>query len=249
MTSLGFASLRASLAHLTSLSFASLRASLAAMTPVAGGEFLADPVLTARGIVHGFGLRTSPALALRKPRQVHGARVVWASAANELGDADAVLTRERGVRVGVSSADCVPILIAANGVVGAVHAGWRGLAAGVIEAALAELASSAPGAAVAAAIGPCIGGCCYEVDAPVLAPLRARYGALLDCAIAPTRPEHARLDLGLLAQLALARAGVAPAAIGSAARLCTRCDAARFHSHRRDASAAGRLAHWIEAAS
>ncbi len=214
-----------------------------------GASFLRDPVLAARGFAHGFGLRTSAELALRRPRQVHGARVVWASAANELGDADAVLARERGVRVGVITADCVPILIAAKGVVGAVHAGWRGFAAGVIESALGELARFAPGAEIIAAIGPCIGGCCYEVDEPVLSPLRARYGALLECALAPTRPEHARLDLGLLAQLALARAGVAPSAIGAAARACTHCDAARFHSFRRDGAAAGRLAHWIEVAA
>ncbi len=212
-------------------------------------SFLRDPVLAARGVVHGFGLRTSAAPALCRPRQVHGARVVWASAASELGDADAVLTREPGLRVGILTADCVPILIAASGVAGAVHAGWRGFAAGVIENALGELARCAPGAEIAAAIGPCIGGCCYEVDAPVLNPLRARYGALLDCALVPTRPEHARLDLGVLAQLALAASGVSPRAIGSAARLCTHCDAARFHSYRRDGGGAGRLAHWIEVAA
>jgi hypothetical protein len=179
---------------------------------------------------------------------VHGARVAWASAAGELGDADAVLARERGLRVGVRTADCVPILIAAGGVVGAVHAGWRGLAAGVIERAIAELQRAEPGAELAAAIGPCIGGCCYEVDAPVLDPLQGRYGALMDAASVPTRAGHARLDLGALAQLALARSGVAPRAIGTAARHCTRCDPARFHSFRRDGAAAGRLAHWIEAA-
>jgi hypothetical protein len=217
--------------------------------PEPSADFLRDPVLAARGLAHGFGLRTSREPTLRRPRQVHGARVVWASAANELGDADAVLTRERGLRVGVFTADCVPILVAADDLVGALHAGWRGLAAGVIENALAELSRAAPGAEIAAAIGPCIGGCCYEVDAPVLLPLRARYGALVELALAPSRPAHARLDLGLLAQLALARAGVAPAAIGTSARLCTRCDAARFHSFRRDGAAAGRLAHWIEAAA
>lgn len=217
--------------------------------PDPSADFLRDPVLAARGLAHGFGLRTSSEPALRRPRQVHGARAVWAGAANELGDADAVLTRERGLRVGVFTADCVPILVAAGDGVGAVHAGWRGLAAGVIEQALAELSRAAPGAEIVAAIGPCIGGCCYEVDEPVLEPLRARHGALVEPALAPARPGHARLDLGLLAQLALARAGVAPAAIGTSARLCTRCDAARFHSFRRDGAAAGRLAHWIEAAA
>jgi hypothetical protein len=212
--------------------------------------FLRDPVLAARGLAHGFGLRASPELALCRPRQVHGARVVWASSADEsLGDADAVLSRKPGVRVGVFTADCVPILIAAGDVVGAVHAGWRGLAAGVIENALAELARSAPHAEIGCAIGPCIGGCCYEVDGPVLGPLRARYGRLLDAALARPRGERAQLDLGVLAQLALARAGIEPRAIGVSACACTRCDAARFHSFRRDGAAAGRLAHWIEAPS
>ena len=214
-----------------------------------GGAFLTDAVLSARGLAHGFGTRESREPEWRRPRQVHGARVVWADAANELGEADAVLTRARGVRVGVATADCVPILVAAGGVVGAIHAGWRGFAAAVIESALAELARAAPGSEIAAAIGPCIGGCCYEVDAPVLGPLRARYGALLDGVAVPTRPDRARIDLGVLAQLALARAGVAPRSIGASARLCTRCDAERFHSFRRDGAAAGRLAHWIEAPS
>jgi YfiH family protein len=215
--------------------------------PEASAAFLRDAVLERRGIAHGFGLRASPALTLRRPRQVHGARVVWATAEGELGEADAVLTRTPGLRVGVLTADCVPILVAAGGVAGAIHAGWRGLAAGVVEGALAELARASGGAAPSAAIGPCIGGCCSEVDAPVLDPLRARYGALLEAATAPSRPGHARLDLAALAQLALARLGVTPAAIGTDARLCTRCDAARFHSFRRDGASAGRLAHWIEA--
>ncbi len=217
------------------------------MAEQAAPGFLCDGVLQARGVAHGFGLRTSPERALRRPRQVLGARVVWASAEGDLGEAVAVLTRERGVRVGVITADCVPILLAAGDLAGAVHAGWRGLAAGVVENALAACARAAPGAEISAAIGPCIGGCCYEVDAPVLEPLRVRYGALLDAAITPTRPGHARLDLGALVGFALARAGLAQSAIGVAARTCTRCDATRFHSFRRDGAAAGRLAHWIEA--
>jgi hypothetical protein len=210
-------------------------------------SFLHDPVLAARGLAHGFGTRDCAEPALRRPRQVHGARAVWAAGDAALGDADAVLCAEPGTRIGVLTADCVPILLAAGDAVAAVHAGWRGLAAGVVENALAALGAHAAGARVAAAIGPCIGGCCYEVDAPVLAPLRARYGAALDAACVPTRAGHARLDLGALVEAALLRAGVAPVALGTAARSCTRCDAQRFHSFRRDGAAAGRLAHWIEA--
>ncbi len=208
-------------------------------------DFLREPLLLAAGIAHGFGTRASPELGLRRPRQVHGVAVAWATPGAALGDADAVLTRSPGLRVGVVTADCVPILLAAGPVVGAVHAGWRGLAAGVVEAAHAELARAAPGEAVRAALGPAIGGCCYEVDAPVLEALRARYGAGLDAALAPARAGHALLDLGRVVAHALARAGVAE--IGEAARACTRCDAARFHSFRRDGAAAGRLVHWVAA--
>jgi YfiH family protein len=210
-------------------------------------DFLRDPGLDAAGVAHGFGTRASPELAVLRPRQVHGIGVVWATPGAALGDADAVLTRSPGARVGVVTADCVPILVAAGAAVGAIHAGWRGLAAGVVEAGVAELARAVPGASIRAAIGPCIGGCCYEVDAPVLDALRVRYGDVLDAALAPARPGRALLDLGRVVAHALGRAGLAFEAISDAARACTRCDAARFHSFRRDGSAAGRLLHWIAA--
>jgi copper oxidase (laccase) domain-containing protein len=96
-------------------------------------------------------------------------------------------------------------------------------------------------------VGPCIRGCCYEVDGPVLDALGARFGAALDAALAPARPGHALVDLAALAGEALRAGGVAPARIGVVASACTRCDAARFHSFRRDGAAAGRLLSWIEA--
>jgi hypothetical protein len=222
--------------------------------------FLVHPLLEARGARHGFGMRgaAEPRGVLR-PRQVHGARVARVRAgaergpapnSRELGEVDAVVCDAPGVAVGVVTADCVPILLAAPGarVVAAVHAGWRGLAAGVIEAALAALAEAgARGEALSAAIGPHIGPCCYEVDEPVLARLRPRFGAALDAACAPARPGHARLDLGALARVALG-AALADEALGGFGPLCTRCDAPRFHSHRRDGASAGRMLHWIAAA-
>ncbi len=207
--------------------------------------WLEHPLLTAAGVRHGFGLRTSPARSdVRRPVQVHGAAVVCADAEGALGEADAALATRPGVAVGVVTADCVPVLVAAGGAVAAVHAGWRGLAGGVIPRALEALDELAPGRELVAAVGPCIGPCCYEVDEPVLDAMRRRFGPALDGALSPTRPGHARLDLAALAREALRAGG---AAVGVVAGACTRCDAARFHSYRRDGASAGRLLSWIEA--
>jgi YfiH family protein len=212
--------------------------------------WLEHELLAARGARHGFGLRgAAEPPGTRRPRQVHGSEVADATAA-ALGEADAVVGRAPGVPVAVVTADCVPILLAAPAarVVAAVHAGWRGLAGGVIESALRALeAAGARGGELAAVVGPHIGACCYEVDDPVLARLRARFGAALDAAAVPTRPGHARVDLGALARAELLRE-LPQAALGAFPGACTRCDAARFESHRRDGAQAGRMVHWIAAA-
>jgi len=219
------------------------------------GPWLVHPLLAARGVEHGFGLRGSPLPGgLRRPNQVHGARIVAAEACAgpSRPDADGVVSAVPGVRVAVVTADCVPILLAAPGgrAVAAVHAGWRGLAAGVVAAGVAALAELAPDPATAvAALGPHIGPCCYEVDDAVLDALRQQFGQSLDAALTPTRPGHARLDLGALARAALCAAGLPAAAVGSLRDTCTRCDGERFHSYRRDGPAAGRLVHFIAVAS
>jgi polyphenol oxidase len=108
---------------------------------------------------------------VRFGRQVHDtvARVVRAGDADlDACDADALVTAERGVPVGVLVADCVPVLLAdpQAGVVGAVHAGRRGLLAGVLTRALDAMASlGADPARIRAAVGPAAGACCYEVPA------------------------------------------------------------------------------------
>ena len=211
---------------------------------------LEHPLLRACGVRHGFGTRgEEPPAGLVRPRQVHGARVVLASACAESPppEADAVIARGGGPPVGVVTADCVPVLVACEQgrSVAAIHAGWRGLAAGVIEAGIDALRRMEPRAELRAAIGPHIGPCCYEIDAPVLDALR-HFDAELDAAIAPSRPGHHRLDLGALARAALVRAGVSRDRIGALERACTSCDAGRFHSYRRDGAHAGRLVHWIE---
>jgi hypothetical protein len=166
-----------------------------------------------------------------------------------LGEADAIVSAAAGRPVGIVTADCVPILIATpSGCVAAVHAGWRGLAAGVIGAALEALAELAPDARSAlAAIGPHVGRSCYEVDAPVLDALAQRFGPALDAAIDATRPGHWQLDLGQLVRRELERAGLAAERIGALDDACTACDRERFHSFRRDGPRAGRLFHFAVA--
>jgi len=213
---------------------------------------LVHPLLGARGVAHGFGTRGAPEpRGLVRPRQVHGRAVARLSARGGVApaEADAIVADVAGAIVGVVTADCVPILVAdADGArVAAVHAGWRGLAAGVIEASIEALAGagSEPGG-LHAVIGPCIGRCCYEIDAPVVEALAARFPDSIAGALDPVDAERHRLDLAALAREALVRTGVARGAVGGFPDACTRCDAERFHSYRRDGAGAGRLVHWIQ---
>jgi len=239
--------------------------------------WLREPCLEARGLDHGFGTRAAaPPPDVVRPRQVHGAAVAEAvDGAAHPERADAILAARGGPAVAVATADCVPVLLAAPGgeAVAAVHAGWRGLAAGVVEAGVEALArrvdalrdaplrsgggrgsgvgaqgSGVARAALVAGIGPHVGPCCYEVDAPVVEALRRRFGRDLDPVLAPSRrggAGHVLLDLGALARAALLRAGLAAGAIGAAAAHCTRCDADRFPSYRRDGPGAGRVVHYV----
>jgi YfiH family protein len=213
------------------------------------------PLLAARGVEHGFGLRDgSPPQDVVRVRQVHGAEVatVEGGACASPARADAVVSSRPGVRVGVATADCVPVLLSAPGgaAVAAIHAGWRGLAAGVIAAGVRVLGRfSGESAELVAAIGPHIGPCCYEVDRPVIELLSARFAAELEAALHPARPGHAMLDLGALTAAALVAEGLAPAAVGRLPQACTCCDSERFHSYRRDGARAGRLIHFIAARS
>lgn len=211
---------------------------------------LTHALLAACRVEHGFGVRgfEGPADLLR-PRQVHGARAVDAGACarEPRPDADAVISGSPGVAVGVVTADCVPILVASarGDAVAAIHAGWRGLARGIVEAGIDAVRHAAAGAPLRAVVGPHIGPCCYEIDGPVIEALRAPFGAALDAALVPGRAGHALLDLGALARAALLRAGLAPGGVAALPASCTRCDAERFHSYRRDGARAGRLVHFI----
>lgn len=174
--------------------------------------------------------------------QVHGADIVTAAVAVARGDG--LVTREVGRLLVVRSADCLPILMAALGRgvegVAAVHAGWRGLLAGVLPAAVARLRSLTDSRArVVASFGPCIGACCFEIGPEVAEPLRALSSSAVTRAA--TGRDHA--DLQAVAREALAASGVAVPNPTSAP--CTRCHPDVFWSHRRDGAGAGRMAAFI----
>ena len=217
---------------------------------------LCDPVLIDREIPHGFGHRGSQIPDFtRFPEQVHGIEVCEIESADrgaERPKADIIFTRASGISVGIVTADCVPILLGTTdgSVVGAIHAGWRGLAAGVIEAGLLAIRTrAAQGANFVAAVGPSAGACCYEIDTPVCEGLGLRYGDPLDAFLTASRPGHFRLDLPGLAVQVLTNNGVERHRIGTENCFCTICSSLpsgpRFESYRRDASDAGRLRHFI----
>jgi YfiH family protein len=185
-------------------------------------------------------------------RQVHGAAVVQVRAGDDplavaRTEADAVITADPGVTVGVFVADCIPALIAdpRTGAAAAVHAGWRGTVAGVLPAAVAALArafGARPGD-LRVALGPAIGPCCFEVGAEVVHAVRGVLGADADRVVRPSPRGAAgkwHVDLKATNQLLLARAGVDPGAIESGPE-CTHCDPARFFSYRRDGGATGQM--------
>jgi polyphenol oxidase len=155
---------------------------------------------------------------LLQGRQVHGTRVALDEGHGE--DADGQATTAAGVAPIVLVADCLPVALIAPEAVAVVHAGWRGLAGGVLEAGVRAVGEGP----VTAAIGPGIGPCCYEVGPDVHAALGTS---------GPTA------DLKAVARAHLDAAGVAEV---HDCALCTSCDPGRFFSHRRDGGLTGRQA-------
>ena len=211
--------------------------------------FLKDPIFDRVPVDHGFGTRgAQPPVGTVRPRQVHGVEVaVFDPVAGVCPvEADALICRSPGQSVAVLTADCVPILVASTDGVRAVaiHAGWRGLAAGVIDAAIRDLQAGGS-IELRAAVGPHARGCCYEGDEPVLEALGHSFGDSLSGAVRPSRPGHVWLHLESLVVVALVRCGLQREDVGTEAAGCTVCDADRFESHRRDGAEAGRLIHWI----
>ena len=172
--------------------------------------------------------RAGDGMPLAWGRQVHGKRVltVDGATAGDAPDADGVATAAPGVAALVLTADCLPIALATPGAVAMVHAGWLGLADGVLEAGVKAIRALDPAGGLAAAIGPGAGGCCYEVGDEVA----ARF------------PEVARradrtIDLKAIAASRLAAAGVTQ--LLDVDR-CTMCEPDLFFSHRASGGLTGR---------
>lgn len=161
-------------------------------------------------------------------RQVHGTGVIELPASAAEGDA--AVTRARGVVCAIRVADCMPVLLAdeAATVIGAAHAGWRGLSAGVIEATVRAM--GVPGATLLAWMGPAIGPRVYEVGDEVRDAFLAVDGAA-SSAFSPTRPGHWLLDLYAVARQRLRSQGIERIFGGG---YCTYSESARFYSYRRD---------------
>jgi len=193
---------------------------------------------------HGFGTRQSTAWndqqRLAALHQVHSDVCLYAAAGSRgrIGTGDALITNAAGVWIGVRTADCIPILIAdlRRRAVAAIHAGWRGTLAGVasrtIEAMRRRFATSPED--LAAAIGPGIGPCCYEVGSEVASQFASLFPERRDLS------GRTRIDLAEANRRQLAAAGVPASQIWTSG-MCTCCLSERFFSWRRESHRAARM--------
>jgi polyphenol oxidase len=196
---------------------------------------------------HGFGLRDSALPeGIRTVKQIHSS-IVLDAVSTEKDDTvpagrqgDALISDRAGVRVGVKTADCVPILLVDPSIpaVAAIHAGWRGTAENIGAAVIRELAArwKTRPADLRAAIGPSIGVCCYEVGPDVA----RRFGTWIPKMANAQDPVH--LDLPAVNEMQLRDAGVSD--IWKSGE-CTFCTANRFFSFRREREQAGRMLSFI----
>jgi len=170
--------------------------------------------------------------ALARGYQVHGSRVRWVQAPPaehaprpcSEDEADGQATALAHVGTLVLAADCLPVALGADGAVAMLHAGWRGLAGGVLEQGVHVLRSRAGAREIVAVLGPAAGSCCYEV------------GPEVQRALGRSARARANIDLRALARERLSAAGVR---VLAEADTCTICHE-RFFSHRREGQRAGR---------
>ncbi len=178
--------------------------------------------------------------------QVHGTTVLDAAEVRDAPSADASFTTQRGVVCAIMTADCLPVLFAdaAGRVVGAAHAGWRGLAGGVLENTVAAM-RAAGGDTLHAWLGPAIGPMQFEVGEEVLQVFTAK-DPVMRHAFQPVvaRPGKYLADIYQLARITLANVGVMHVSGGN---FCTVSEARRFYSYRRD-GITGRMVSlvWLE---
>lgn len=209
-----------------------------------------DPAVVMANRARALGAIGGDPMSWTSGRQVHGAQParvvgdVTGSGADSpdstLPGIDALWTDEPGGVLAVLIADCVPVLLAdpVSRRIATVHAGWRGMTSGVIEATVRAMGGATE--SLMAFIGPSIGPCCYEVGDDVAKPARAALGPEVE-----RRNGHVRVDLWGGARFALRRAGVTSIHLSA---VCTRCEPHRFFSHRAGHAARQGLLATIDAA-
>ncbi len=177
-------------------------------------------------------------------KQVHGDGVLEVNdkTGKEAGEADAMVTRERGTYLGILTADCVPILLVVSKrkAAAVVHAGWRGSLAGLAAKTvrMVQQRYDVVAADIEAALGPSIGRCCYEIKDDVAEPLLAQWGSSAEASL-ERRAGKCFLDLRRLNREILIRTGLAASRIFDVGP-CTSCASDDFFSYRRQAGNIGR---------
>ena len=223
-------------------------------------------------LAHGFGMRcpgeekpvrkdwlgkpveakgeTFPLFSLR---QVHGDRVFPIADNNPQREeiwqeeGDCLITRKEGIALGVFTADCLPILLydPERRAIAVVHAGWRGTALGIARKAVEKMTSEfrCVSGNIQAALGPCIGPCCYEVDAPVKQTFEDG-GFSWPSISYPRREGRWSLDLSRANSLLLEASGLRKENLAMS-KLCTACRQDLFYSYRKGNRARGRQLNFI----
>jgi len=165
-------------------------------------------------------------------RQIHSATLLPAIQPGKCGEGDAMTTSEANLALAIFTADCVPILLAGPEGIAAVHAGWRGIAAGIAPATVA--ATTSDPSSWKAWIGPAIGVCCYEVGDDVAQRIT---GVSAPEVAIPGPNGRPHLDLQQAVRLQLLKAGIHDI---TTVGLCTRCEEEKLWSYRREGKGAGR---------
>lgn len=197
--------------------------------------FTPDPADTAWAQLAGAVQMAPEGIAL--VRQVHGCAVRAVVSPGMQGDADAMITRQRGVLLGIRTADCVPILLCcSDGQIAAVHSGWRGTALDIVGKTIAAM-GTVPSAAV---IGPCISAAHYEVGEEVVEGI-ASSGVPANVFASREEGQRPHVDLRAAVRWQLHRQGV------TAVETLPQCSFGQpnLHSHRRDRQDSGRMAAFI----
>ncbi len=194
-------------------------------------------------LIHGFGWRDSQyPVEITTLKQIHSAKVIDAAGrqGDRIAEGDALISDTSGIAIGVRTADCVPVLLADVRLrtIAAIHAGWRGTAAQIVPATIRQMTDIFGTRAedLTAAVGPCIGPCCYEVG-PEVARQFATWHPEMERAVSPVR-----LDLPGINAKQLRDAGVSDIFVTEE---CTFCLPEQYHSYRRDKDAAGRLLSFV----